>query len=461
MNGHLIIKHICLLLALWVLNENVYSDDSVYQFTTGDIQFLSQFNLSNLPPLPDAQDNQYADSLIAASIGQQLFFDTRFSANQQVSCATCHNPQLYFTDGLVVSKGMSETRRNAPSIIGAAYSPWQFWDGRKDSLWSQALGPMESGVEHGLSRLEVVQMFIQYYLSSYKQLMTETGKSDNSVSKKYFQQLTSLLKLSTPSSPDGVIQAQQNWQEISQVQQSLINRVFADVGKLLMAYQRQIRPLPSRFDLFVKQLEKDTVNKVKLKEIYTEEEVAGLRLFMGKGNCASCHNGPLFTNYEFHNIGAPEADIKQVDMGRYEGVAALLKDKFTCLSPWSDADKNYCQEMLYLKKQGPELVGAFKTPSLRNVAKTAPYMQSGQFATLDDVLAHYNKPTPPYYDREQHPSRPHFDILPLGLTPEELQQIKSFLFTLTGDLKLADLWWQPPKKTTKDTALVSKAAKHF
>ncbi|RDH43455.1 cytochrome-c peroxidase [Zooshikella ganghwensis] len=451
------IKSLYCLLVLWMLSGHVHSDINLYQFSAADIQFLSQFNLSNLPPLPDAQDNQYADSLAAATIGQQLFFDKRFSANQQVSCASCHKPQQYFTDGLAVSKGMGETRRNAPSIIGSAYSPWQFWDGRKDSLWSQALGPMESDVEHGLSRLEVVQVFIQHYLPLYRELITKTKGAANTLPRKYFQQLKLLLKLKIPASPNGVTQAQINWQTINHAEQNLINRVFADVGKLLMAYQRQIQPLSSRFDLFVRQLENNSSDIEQLKQILTENEVAGLRLFMGKGNCASCHNGPLFTNFEFHNIGAPESDIKQVDMGRYEGVAALLKDEFTCLSSWSDADKNYCQEMLYLKKQGPELVGAFKTPSLRNVAETAPYMQSGQFASLDEVLEHYNKPTPPYYDREQHPFRPHFDILPLGLTPEELQQIKSFLLTLTGDLKLANQWWQAPKHMLEQTDNVQQA----
>lgn len=417
---------------LWCISQPGVAEDSLYHFSDSDIAFLSQFSLASLGPLAKAKDNQYADSVEAAMLGQQIFFDKRFSANNQIACASCHNPEKYFTDGMIVSKGVSATRRNAPTIVGAAYSPWQFWDGRKDSLWSQALGPLESDEEHGLSRIEVAQLVIRFYQQPYQEL---SGKKIN-------QHL--FLTLKSPASPVGSAEEKANWESMNNEEQDLINGIFADVGKFLMAYQRQVRPLPSRFDQFVDQLAKVPHDINQLKSTLTTEEVAGLRLFMGKANCASCHNGPLFTNFEFHNIGAPEPDVTQVDMGRYEGIGSLLQDEFTCLSPWSDAKTTYCQEMLFLKKQGQELVGAFKTPSLRNVAATAPYMQSGQFKTLDEVLAHYNKPTPPYYDREQHPFRPHFDILPLGLTPTEIQQLKYFLATITGDLTVADQWWKAP-----------------
>ncbi|WP_163833795.1 cytochrome-c peroxidase [Spartinivicinus ruber] len=427
------IKHKLLFASIFsLLACPVLAINSLYHFSENDIQFLAQFSLSNLPPLPDAKDNQYADSIVAAKLGKQIFFDKRFSANQKIACASCHNPNQYFTDGIAKSKGIAETRRNAPSVIGAAYSPWQFWDGRKDSLWSQALAPLESAVEHGLSRLEVAQLLLRFYQKPYQRI------TDNKVN------ANNLLKLKGPASPVGSETERANWQQLTNNQQTQVNMLFADVGKLLMAYQRHLQPLPSRFDQFIEQLQQDPTQITQLKKQLKEEEVAGLRLFMGKANCASCHNGPLFTNFEFHNIGAPEPDIAQVDMGRYRGVGALLQDEFTCLSEWSDANKNYCQEMLYLKKQGQELVGAFKTPSLRNVAATAPYMQSGQFNTLEEVLAHYNKPVPPYYDRNQHPFRPHFDILPLGLMPEEIQQIKQFLTALTGDRTKADQWWQAP-----------------
>ena len=97
----------------------------------------------------------------------------------------------------------------------------------------------------------------------------------------------------------------------------------------------------------------------------------------------------------------------------------------------------------FLKREGRELVGAFKTPSLRNVAMTAPYMQAGQLQTLEQVVAHYNRPFPPFYDRAQHPSRPHFDILPLNLDQTQQAQLVAFLKTLTSPIPNSP-WWRPP-----------------
>jgi cytochrome c peroxidase len=165
---------------------------------------------------------------------------------------------------------------------------------------------------------------------------------------------------------------------------------------------------------------------------------------MGRANCASCHNGALFTNFEVHNVAAPEADPARVDLGRFEGVQALQASGFTCLSATSDAPPGQCEEMRFLKTQGPELVGAVKTPSLRNVAATAPYMHAGQFKTLPEVLAHYNAPRPPFYDPAQHPNRPHFDILPLQLSPAEIDQLVDFLGTLTSPVPTDDPRWAPP-----------------
>jgi cytochrome c peroxidase len=179
------------------------------------------------------------------------------------------------------------------------------------------------------------------------------------------------------------------------------------------------------------------------------DEVAGLRLFMGPARCASCHNGPLFSNHEFHNIGAPEADTRRVDLGRHAGVRQLQASGFSCLSRWSDARPSQCEEMRFLKTQGPELVGAFKTPSLRNVAATAPYMQAGQFTTLEAVLAHYNAPKPPYFDPAQHPNRPHFDILPLQLGEAQIHQLIAFLGTLSSPVPADDRWWAPPSESAR------------
>ena len=109
--------------------------------------------IENLPPLPEDPSNKVAGNPDAARLGHQLFFDKRFSGNGDVACATCHQPDKYFTDGKVLAVGMGITSRNSPTIVGTAYHPFLFWDGRADSQWMQALGPMESVVEHGGNRM--------------------------------------------------------------------------------------------------------------------------------------------------------------------------------------------------------------------------------------------------------------------------------------------------------------------
>jgi len=202
-------------------------------------------------------------------------------------------------------------------------------------------------------------------------------------------------------------------------------KVIVNIGKALQAYQRSLQLPQSRFDEFVESLEAGK------RHDFSAAETRGMRLFLGRANCVSCHNGPLFTNFEFHNVGIPEHDVTNVDLGRYEGIDALRTDPFNCLGKWSDAGEGDCAELEFLKQQGQELVGAFKTPSLRNVGHTAPYMHAGQFASLTEVIAHYNKPKPPVYFRDQHPFRPHFDILPLGMNAEELADLERFLHTLS------------------------------
>ncbi len=372
---------LCALMMAPLASPNLATESS--EFTPQDIAFLKTFTLSTLPPLPAAPDNRYADHPAAAAMGEKIFFDPAFSANGEISCASCHQPERFFTDGRKLGVGLGTTRRNTPSLLGASYGPWRYWDGRKDSLWSQAIEPLLSPNEHGLSRKLAVATVRADYEAEYEALFGAPVKES-----------------------DGTL-------------------VLVNVGKALQAYQRSLRLPQSRFDNFVKRLNEGKPHD------FSAAETRGMRLFMGKAGCVSCHNGPLFTNFEFHNVGVPEEDVKNVDLGRYEGIDTLRADPFNCLGKWSDAGEGDCAELEFLKQQGQELVGAFKTPSLRNVGDTAPYMHAGQFSSLTEVIAHYNKPKPPVYFRDQHPFRPHFDILPLGMNDEELKDLEFFLRTLS------------------------------
>ena len=115
----------------------------------------------------------------------------------------------------------------------------------------------------------------------------------------------------------------------------------------------------------------------------------GLRLFIGKAQCVSCHNGPLFSDQQFHNTGVPPRDAARPDRGRAAATAKVRSDEFNCLGPFSDARPEQCQELRFMVSDDPALEGAFKTPGLRGVAGRPPYMHAGQFATLEQVVRHY------------------------------------------------------------------------
>jgi cytochrome c peroxidase len=157
------------------------------------------------------------------------------------------------------------------------------------------------------------------------------------------------------------------------------------------------------------------------------EERAGLELFIGKANCTFCHRGPLFTGYEFFALGLPFGSSGP-DPGRGAVAQLLLQDPFNCIGAYSDAKRETCLELRFLSEDALAFLANFKTPSLRNVAVTAPYMHAGQFADLSQVLDHYDRaPGVPFPE--------HTDIRPLHLTEDEREQLVAFLGTLTSEVR--------------------------
>lgn len=351
------------------------------RWSPAEIEELRTLWIGSLDALPPDPTNRVADDPRAAELGRQLFFDTRLSANGRVACATCHKPDQEFQDGTPLATGVGVTNRRTMPIAGTAYSPFLFWDGRKDSLWAQALGPLESPVEHGGTREQYAQVMASHYRSDYEAIFGE------------------MPALTT--------------REAATV-------VFVNMGKAIAAYERGIQYAPSRFDAYVGVL----VNTGRApRDVLTDEEIAGLELFTGKANCTQCHNGPLFTNNEFHNTGVPAIPARPLDRGRILGSGSVADDEFNCRSRWSDARES-CRELEFMAVASHEQERAFKVPSLRNVADRAPYMHAGQLTTLVDVLAHYNRA----------PAAPagHSELVPLNLNAGELAQLEAFLGSLSG-----------------------------
>ncbi|MEO7964641.1 MAG: cytochrome c peroxidase, partial [Gemmatimonadaceae bacterium] len=293
-------------------------------------------------------------------------------------------------------------------IAGTAYSPWMFWDGRSDSQWSQALGPLESGAEHGGDRTQYAQYIAASYKSEYE---------------KEFGRLPDLSQLPAHAGPNGDSATRTAWTSLSPTRRDEITRVYANMGKAIAAFERRITYSRSRFDRYVDA--ELAVSAHTPANSFTSDEEAGLRLFIGKANCVTCHNGPRLTDDHFHNTGVPISPlVATVDSGRALGARQVVEGEFNCLGRFSDAKREQCGELRFAVTEGPELVRAFKAPSLRNVADRAPYMHAGQIATLSEVIAHYSDaPNAPFGKSE---------LKRLRLSALERSQLEAFLNTLSA-----------------------------
>jgi cytochrome c peroxidase len=377
------------------------------RWTAQERALLKSLSLTSLEPLAPDPSNRFGDDPRAAALGEALFFDKRLSGNGKVSCATCHVPAKDFQDGTPLGHGVGTTARRTMPIAGTAHNAWYFWDGRASSQWEQALGPLESDVEHGGTRTEYAHVIAEHYRGAYEAT---------------FGALPALTSLPRRAGPVADSTARASWERIAPAQREEISRVYANIGKAIAAYERRIEPTASRFDRYV---DAELAGRIHdSSSALNPDEEAGLRLFIGKANCSNCHNGALLTDQHFHNTGIPLPRITSAsDSGRATGVRRALAGEFSCTSRHSDATPDDCEELRFAVTDGSELVRAYKTPSLRNVASHAPYLHAGQFATLDDLLAHYNRaPAAPFGKSE---------LKPLHLSPIELRQLSAFLGTLT------------------------------
>lgn len=377
---------------------------STPQWADEEWAVINSLSLNHLPKDMPVTGNAYLGDQKAIAFGERLFFDKRLSQRGTVSCANCHQPDNYFTDGKVIALGETIGKRNTPSLHGVAYNDWFFWDGRKDSLWSQALAPLENPVEHNLTRTDVVRFIINTsaLLESYQQLF---GKLD----------AHTFDKLPADAQPAGTIEQIKRWKRLSQAERETVDQTFANIGKSIAAYVATLPPVETRFDDYVAAINAGDTKTTLL----NPQELAGLRLFIKpESQCINCHFGPLFTNQSFHNIGTGEAGT---DSGRAAIIGQLRLDRFNCLGPHSDADEMDCGKLTFMNRDRHALWGSYKTPTLRNVSNTAPYFHDGRSATLEAVLDHYTQ----LNAGEAH-------MQPIQFSSQEKQYLVAFLKTLAA-----------------------------
>lgn len=333
------------------------------------------------PPIP--ADNPMTPEKIA--LGDKLFHDTRFSSTGDVACATCHVAEKLFTDGpLQVSEGIDKLTgtRNAPTVTNSVYFTTMFWDGRSPSLEDQALHPFVNPVEMGLADHEPILAIVRSdpeYIAGFETVFGKTG--------------------------DAV--------------------TMDEVTKAIAAFERTQVAGNSPFDRWFFGGDEAALTTV---------EKQGYEVFINEGRCVSCHRieqtQALFTDNRFHNIGVGINDI-QKEVPKLAGEFLHAKATLAEVDKKVLTDKRTSELGRFAVTRGFDDLGSFKTPTLRNVALTAPYMHDGSLATLRDVVVHYNNGG---VTNEGDPVNDFLSggIRPLGLSEPQIDQLVAFMEALTS-----------------------------
>jgi cytochrome c peroxidase len=336
---------------LWLAPESQTGQGLPLLGLSSETIVLDGISVPDIGPLPVPVPVPTGNGRHAAKIelGKQLFFDGRLSRNNQVSCAYCHIPGSGFSDPHPTSLGVDDLigGRQAPTVLNTAFSPLLFWDGRAKSLEEQVLGPIQNPIEmaetldHLVSKLQTVKGYRRQFRNVFGTEISSQG-----------------------------------------------------IAKAIAAFARTLISTNSAFDKYALG-DKQAMNQAAIK---------GMALFKDKARCILCHNGPNFTDNQFHNLGVPQVGPLKMDLGRYD-VTHRERDK-----------------------------GAFKTPTLRSILETAPYMHDGVFLSLEEVIE--------FLDKGGGANQNLSPLMkPLGLTQEEKADLLAFLEALTG----APLEIEPPQ----------------
>jgi cytochrome c peroxidase len=388
-----------------------------------------------LPPFPSAlpadPTNRFADIASAATLGQKLFFEKAVSGalavasdgingglgavgdTGKISCASCHiGPALddRRSNPNNVSLGANFLTRNSLPLVNASFYTWTNWAGRFSAQWELPIGVVENARNMNGDRLRVAHVVFAKYRADYEAVVGAALPDALG---------TDTTRFPATGKPKAAGAADGPWETMTADDQLVVNTVLVNYGKLIEAYLRKLVSGGSRYDLYA------------MGDLgaLTASEVRGLGIFSGKGNCASCHSGPLFTDNQFHNLGLPQVgpNVPATDNGRFTDGPALFASPFNSAGVFSD-DRT-TGRLADISATPPEdWRGAFRTPSLRNVATSGPYMHAGQIATLEAVVAFYNHVA----DTAAPVGVRDAKLLNLGLTTQEQADLVAFMGTLTS-----------------------------
>ena len=413
------------------------SDTPMLSWSNSELQVLASLRLPETLPLHN-EGNRVGNIEAAAALGHQLFFDRGLSRDDTHACSDCHQPSSFFADALKTGRGKQPMTRNTPSIVGSAGQHWFYADGRRDSLWSQALVPLEAEGEMGNSRIHIVDYISRHYREPFEALFGPLPT------------LSDAVRQSMHATPMGDDASRQLWQALPRRDRQAINASFANVGKLLAAYQSRLQHAPSPVDHYIDAVIAADANSGATEAMaaasthLSTAAAAGLKLFIsGRSQCLNCHNSPRFSNGGFHNIGTGPGADGSTDFGRMMGIQMALLSEFNCRSRYNDNNTSGnadCQELDHINRHeiNGMMRGAFKVPGLRGIAATAPYMHDGRYATLTEVLDHYGKPSVEMTTRQHEMPK----IKPF--TDAEREALVAFMQALGDEIDAPQQWQQAP-----------------
>lgn len=383
-----------------------------------------------------------------AQFGQKLFFETDVSEAEpltvdspfgkkgdkaKIGCVTCHAPAQYFVDPRPGSLSLGRNgylRRNTPTMVNAGYYTWAGWTGRHDSLVMHGAGVWSTSA----TALSYSHYVYRKYRDEYNAVFPETPLDpalDEAAPDAARFPMSGAPKASAMA-PDGP------WEKMDPADRKIIQQIQYNLGRAWDSYPRQLVTRNSPFERYIKG-EEDAISPAAKR---------GLRLFIGKAACNDCHSGPTLSDNQFHNIGVPtNALLTAPDLGRFADLSAASTNAFGGAGEFSDDKAAAATKHATVTPMDASMTGAFRTPQLLNIDKTAPYFHSGEVATLEGVVRYYNAGGS---DKAGDGGPGTFAgtkdarMRPLGLSEPEIADLVTFLKTLTGELPAE--WMQDTAK---------------
>jgi cytochrome c peroxidase len=421
-------------------------------FTAEQLAQIAQLNPAVLPPPPRDVSNRFADDPRAALLGQKLFFDPGFSGRLldgdndgspnalgmrgetgKVSCAGCHVASAGFLDNRTLGKQISLATgwnlRRTPSLLDVGQAKLLMWDGRRDSLYNQPFGPLESATEMNSSRLFVAEQVFARYRAEYEAIFGPLPPlSDSSRFPPLDASRTGCDRpVGRPPTCHGLPGDGAEYDQMAPADQVAVTEVVVNVGKALGAYERLLTCGQGRFDRWARG-DNSALSRA---------EQRGVALFVGRAQCVRCHAGPFFSDQKFHNIGLAPATVAVVfidlgDRGAAAGLPAAIADPLNVRGRFSDGEDGRLPS-----SAGTEYEGAFRTPTLRCVSLRPSFMHTGQLRSLEEVVAFHDRGGHPY----GYPGTN--ELTPLALSDAERQDLVEFLGSLDGPGPPANLLRSP------------------